>query len=369
MEIWTFLRRLGFMCQKELLTTLKDKRIRAIMVVPVLIQGFVFGYAANYNLEKAAYAVVDLSHSKESADLLSHIEAAPVFSRVCVLGNSTEIADYIDREEILFAVVIPVDFADRFHKGENAPVQLIVDGRNTMIAGQASGYMTRIVNAWNLEQNGRTPIAVETRTWYNPNQITQWNFMPALIGMIAFVQVVMLAGLSIAKEREQGTFDQLLVSPLAPVQILIGKAVIPLVIGLVQSMMLFCICYFWFEVPFAGSLVTLILVLFLFMLSTVGMALSISAVARSMQQVLVMVFVIIMPMVLLSGLTTPINNMPEVLQYMTYADPLRFAIDAVRRIYLAGAQLKELWEDVIPLMLMACFMLPLATWLFRHKTM
>ena len=374
-KVAVFLRRLFFMCQKELLATLKDKRMRAIMVVPALMQGFLFGYAASYNLDNVPYAMVDESHSESSRSLLGHFAGSACFQQVAALESPREIGELIDREEIILAVVIPRDFERKLQRGEVAEVQVIADGRNSSVAGMAVSYVGRIVSEWNLERmaertgggTGHGSVSVESRTWFNPNQITRWIFSPGLIAMIAFVQVLLLAGMSIAREREQGTFDQLLVTPLSPAEILLGKAVPPMLIGLVQSTILFCIARFWFQIPFAGSLLTLYLALILFIFSLIGVGLMISAISESMQQVMVYLMVLMMPMVLLSGLATPIINMPELLQYVTCADPLRFAVDAVRRIYLEGAAAGDLWGDFVPMLLISAITLPLSGWLFYNR--
>ena len=370
-----FWRHLLFMCQKELLTTLKDRRMRAMMVVPALMQGFLFGYAASYNLDNVPYAVVDEARSVSSRSLLGHFAGSGSFQLVAMPDSPREIGQLIDREEILLAVVIPGDFERKLQQGQAAEVQVIADGRNSSVAGMATGYASRIVAEWNLERmaeatgvkGGQGSVSVESRTWFNPNQITRWIFSPGLIAMIAFVQVLLLAGMSIAREREQGTFDQLLVTPLSPAELLLGKAVPPMLIGLVQSTILFCIARFWFRIPFAGSLVTLYLALILFIFSLIGVGLMISAISESMQQVMVYLMVLMMPMVLLSGLATPVINMPEALQYATYADPLRFAVDAVRRIYLEGAAAGDLLGDFVPMLLISAITLPLSGWLFYNR--
>ena len=295
------------------------------------------------------------------------------FQQAAYLTSPHELGSLIDSEQIIMAVVIPRDFEQKLQRGELAEVQVIADGRNSSVAGMATGYAGQVVAAWNRERLAEAGInggqvEVRSRTWFNPNQITRWIFSPGLIAMIAFVQVLLLAGMSIAREREQGTFDQLMVTPLSPAEILLGKAVPPMLIGLVQSTILFCIARFWFQIPFAGSLVTLYLALILFICSLIGVGLMISAISDSMQQVMVYLMVLMMPMVLLSGLATPVINMPDVLQYATYADPLRFAVDAVRRIYLEGAAAGELLGDFVPLLIISAVTLPLSGWLFYNKT-
>ena len=364
-----FLRHLYFICQKELLSLLKDPRMRTQLVMPVIIEGFLFGYAANYNIEEVPYAVVDNSATASSRDFLAHIAGAPTFSCYAVCGNVQEVSTLIDAGDVLGGVIVPEDFEKKLEHGEQAPVQVITDGRNPMIASMVKSYITQIAASWSEEKGyASLPVSIETRTWFNPNQLSRWTFLPSFLAMIAFVQVMFLAGLSIAKEREQGTFDQLLVTPFSPTEILIGKATPPVLVGLFQAAMVFLIAWFWFEVPFAGSLFTLFLTLFIFMVSTTGLGLSISSVAKNMQQVLVYLLVLMIPMVLLSGLVTPVNNMPEFLQVITYADPMRFVIDAVRRIYLEGAGLTEIAGDFVPMVAVAALTMPLAGWLFRHKT-
>lgn len=239
-----YLQQLFFLCQKELIALVKDPRLKFMLIFPPILQGFLFGYAANYNLEEVPYAVIDESHGALARDLVAHIDAAPAFTREATLTSPAEIADYIDSGDILLAVVVPQDFDELIERGGQASVQVIADGRNSSIAGLATGYANQIVSSWNAERTGAGGITIASRTWYNPNQETQWGFVPSLMAMISFTQVMLLAGMSIAKEREQGTFDQLLVTPLHPSQILIGKAVPPVLIGLFQAVAIFCIARF-----------------------------------------------------------------------------------------------------------------------------
>ncbi|ORU00638.1 ABC transport system, permease component YbhR [Anaerovibrio sp. JC8] len=363
-----FIQQLKWMIRKELLSTLKDPKTRAILVVPVFVQSLIFGYVATYDLDHVPYALLDLSHSQESTQLIAKLDGSAAFQRVRTLGNSHEIADCIDSGEAMLVLTIPSDFSQNLSRGYISTIQVITDGRNTMTASLAQNYIGSIVGSYNASRNnGLNVIQLETVSWYNPNFITRWNFLPALVIMLSLVQVLMLGGLSVAREREQGTFDQLLVTPLSPVQILIGKAVAPMLIGLIQSSIVLLICIYWFEIPMAGDLFPMYLTIGIFIISCTGIGLSISAISKSMQQVMVYCFVLLMPMVLLSGLATPVNNMPELLQLVTYADPMRFALDAVRRIYLEGAGFLDVWPDYIPMLVVACITMPLAGWLFRNN--
>lgn len=359
---------LKFMVQKELLSLFKDPRLRFIIIMGVIIQGFLFGYAANYDLVRAPYVVVDQSHSQSSREIIAHLNATGLFQEAAYLSNVNGISQKIAAEEAIFAIVFPQDFEDKVESGQMAPVQLILDGRNPAIAGRVNSYVVSIINAYNTDHGLTSPVEVVTRTWYNPNQLSRWNFLPSLIAMISFIQILMLSGMSVAKEREQGTFDQLLVTPLTQGEILVGKALAPMMVGIFQSTLLFLLARFWFQVPVAGSFWAILAVITVFSLSATGFGLILSSLAKNMQQVLVYILVTVLPLVLLSGVVTPIHNMPDFLQYVTYINPLRFAVDAVRRIYLEGAGLYDVAFDFVPMLAVAAITLPLAAWLFRNKT-
>ncbi|MDR1885468.1 MAG: ABC transporter permease [Synergistaceae bacterium] len=362
------MRRVMSLFIKELLATLKDPANRVILIAPVILQSALFGYAATLNLDDVPYAVLDQSAGRTSANIRARLDGSGVFRLTEVLGGTSGIADSIDSGSALLVVHFGPDFEDAVSSGRDAPIQVITDGRNSMTAGIALGYLGRVLSGMAEDRNsvGRR-IKLEVRAWYNPDLITRWNFMPSMIATLSMIQVLILAGLSVAREREQGTFDQLLVTPLSPLEILVGKALPPMLIGMAQSSIVLAVCALWFRIPMSGSLSTLCAVLGIFMLSCVGMGLSISAVSESMQQVMVYSFVLIMPMVLLSGITTPLRNMPEALQILTYANPLRFGVECVRRVYLEGAGISDVAANFIPMAAVVAITMPLAAWLFRNR--
>ena len=225
-----FWQQVRYMCRKELMAVWKDKTFRYILVIPTLVLGIVFGYTATFNVENVTYAVLDQSHSEASTSLLAKLDGTHFFHRVVQLDNTSQIQDPINREEVMMVLVIPQDFAKRLEQGDKTPVQVITDGRNTMTAGLASAYTGRVVQQWLAERSGRQPpLTVDSRTWFNPNQLTLWYFAPGILGLMSFAQVILLAGMSVAREREEGTFEQLLVTPASPWVLLIGKAVPPVV--------------------------------------------------------------------------------------------------------------------------------------------
>lgn len=363
-----FLRQVLCMCWKELLATFKDPRFRRVLLIPPIIMGFIFGYAANFNLEKITYAVLDKSHSKASVSLVAHLDGTHFYKRVGTLQNESEIAGPINSEKAMLVLVIPEDFVDRLERGENSPVQLITDGRYTMTSGLTNAYTGQVIAEWMEEQaGGLSGPNLQVRTWFNPNQLTRWFFGPGILGIMCFIQVVLLAGLSVAREREEGTFEQLLVAPASSLVILIGKAFAPIVVGMIEGTTLFLISRFWFQVPFQGNFLSFYFTLLVFFISAAGVGLSISANCQNMQQVQVYTSLYLVPNGILSGLFTPIRNMPRILQILTYGNPLRFVLDALRRIYFQGLSLAAVGYDILPMTLIALCTLSFAGYQFRHN--
>jgi ABC-2 type transport system permease protein len=356
-----------FLCRKELLMLVKEPASRALIFLPALLQSLLFGYGATYDLTYAPYAVLDQSNGDASNRLLSRLTGTGVFRRVATLRAASEIADVIDRGQVLLVLSFPADFESRLTAGQSAPLQMILDGRNSTTAGAAAGQIGAIVAAYNQQVGGVPPIVIVRRAWYNPNLQSRWNILPALIAALSMLQTLLLSALSVAREREQGTFDQLLVTPLTPMQILIGKALPSILVGLLQSTTILLIIRFWFQIPLNGSIWLLYLGLLSFTTAAVGIGLSISALSVSMQQAMLYTFLLIMPLMLLSGLMSPVSNMPRALQIATYANPLRFGMDLVRRVYLEGAGLQDVAFDFVPMFCIAAVTLPLAAWLFRNR--
>ncbi|HLS80072.1 MAG TPA: ABC transporter permease, partial [Steroidobacter sp.] len=232
------LRRILILCRKETLAIFKDPRSRIILFVPVVLQSLLFGYAASYDLDHAPYALLDEDRSAASRELVERIEAGGVFRRVADLRTASEIAPVINRREALFVLHIGPQFERTLSGGAEAPVQVLLDGRNTNTAATAAGYLRAMVESFNArwrEERGAVgpAVNVQTRAWYNENLETRWHMIPSLVAALSMLQTLMLTALSVAREREQGTFDQLLVTPCTPTEIMIGKSVPSILVGLV----------------------------------------------------------------------------------------------------------------------------------------
>jgi ABC-2 type transport system permease protein len=351
---------------------LKDPRSRFSLFIPPILQCLIYGYVATYDLNDVPYAVLDQDRSAASQELLAGLDGSRVFRRVANLQHAEDIKNMINQRRVVLVVQIDQDFERRLLSGAQANVQVIADGRNSNTAGTAMGYISTIVESfnanWRTEHNqGDPPIRLSTRAWYNPNLETRWHMIPALIGTLTLLQTLLLTGLSVAREREQGTFDQLLVTPLRPSEIMVGKALPSMFVGIMQATLVLLVAQLWFRIPFAGSFFTLYAGMSLFVLAAIGMGLLLSSMAATMQQAMLFSFLLIMPFSLLSGLTTPISSMPESLQYLTYINPLRYAINIAHRVYLEGAGLRLLLPELWPLAVIAAVTLPIASWLFRHR--
>ncbi len=358
--------------RKELLVILKDPKSRASLIVPPILQCLIFGYAATYDLNTVPYALVDLDRSATSRELISKLEGSGIFQREGTLAQTEQATAFINNQKVVLTIVVEREFERQLMSGSPAAVQVIADGRNSNTSGVAMGYANTIIadfaTDWRSRQGLSAPgVQVTSRSWFNPQLETRWTMIPSLIGTITMMMTMMLTAMSVAREREEGTFEQLLVAPFTPTEIMIGKAVPSMIVGIVQSTAILLVALFWFQIPFAGSLVTLYAGLALFLAAAIGFGLLLSSLAANMQQAMILCFMFLMPFMLLSGLMSPTDNMPEALQYATMINPLKYAISITRRVYLEGAQFTEMLPDMIALMVIAAVTMPISAWMFRHR--
>jgi ABC-2 type transport system permease protein len=366
--------------RKELLAIFKDPRGRFTLLIPPILQCLIYGYVASYDLNDVPFAVLDEDRSLASREFTARLDGSGVFRRVANLERADDVRSTIDERRALLVVRIDRDFERRLLSGQPATVQVIADGRNSNTAGTALGYIGIIVDAFNADWRANHPmtsagsasgsgagIGVVTRAWFNPNLETRWHMIPSLIGTLTLLQTLLLTAMSVAREREQGTFDQLLVTPFRPAELMAGKAMPSVLVGIVQATNILLVAQLWFRIPFAGSFLTLYAGLFLFLLAAVGIGLLVSSFAATMQQAMLFSFLVMMPFALLSGLATPLSNMPEPLQYFTLANPLRYAIEIAERVYLEGADLARLAPDLWPLAVIAAVTLSTASWMFSKR--
>ncbi|MDD5365220.1 MAG: ABC transporter permease [Gallionellaceae bacterium] len=364
--------RLLALIHKEFLALLKDPKSRMVLIVPPLIQLLVFGYAATFDLKQVPYAVYNEDRGAAARDLLAAFHGAPSFNQVAELHSEAEIAPLVDVRRVLVVIHIGPRFSADLVSGRPAQLQVIVDGRNSNTAIIGLNYVRSVVDRFNrdwLASQGLPgpPAQLVTRAWFNPNLESRWFFIPGIIGMLTLVVTMLVTALTVAREREQGTFDQLLVTPLRPGEILLGKTVPGFVIGIVQATLILLVATLWFKVPLLGSLAAFYTGLALFLLSGVGAGLLISSLSATQQQGLLGAFLFMVPAVILSGFATPIANMPEAVQMITLIDPLRYFLVILRKVFLEGAGFDVLIDQLWPMAVIGAVSLSLAAWLFRHR--
>jgi len=357
--------------KKEFLALMKDQKSRFTIVLPPLVQLLVFGYAATYDLNDVSFAVYDQDHSAASREIISRFRGSSHFTMIEAVRQEERMVSLIDRKEALLILRFGPGFNRNLLTRGTANLQVILDGRNSNTALIALNYVRAIVTRYNLEKaalRGRLPPAeLKIRAWYNPNLESRWFIVPGIVGLLTLVVTMLVTSLSVAREREQGTFDQLLVTPMRPVEILIGKALPGFIIGIGEATLIILVAVFWFDIPMVGSVPVLYIGLALFLLSAIGVGLMISSLAVTQQQGLMGAFMFLVPSVILSGFSTPITNMPEVVQWITRLNPLRYFMVVIRGVFLENAPLGLLFHQFWPMAVIGIANLIFAAWLFRHR--
>jgi drug efflux transport system permease protein len=356
---------------KELLAVLKDRKSRFVLVGPPLLQFLVFGYAATFDLNHVPIAVYDADRSAASRDLVARFLGSPSFAEVARLRSERQIAPLIDARRAAAVLVIDPRFTRDLLRHQPAPVQVIVDGRNSNTALLVLGYADTILSGfgadWVAAHGGHTSPALDERAWYNPALSSRWFIVPGIVALLTQIVTLLVVGLSVAREREAGTFDQLLMTPLRPLDILLGKGLPGLLIGAVEASAIILAAVWWFAIPLRGSLLALYLGLALFIAAVTGIGLMLSSLAATQQQALLGAFLYMVPSIILSGFATPIANMPEAVQDLTLVNPLRYFLIVVRAVFLEGADMRQLWPQYWPMALIAVASLAAAGWLFRQR--
>ncbi|MDR3435365.1 ABC transporter permease [Telmatospirillum sp.] len=366
---WT---RLKALIVKEMLAVLRDPKSRAILIVPPVVQLLVFSYATTLDVKNADVMVLNHDRGQWGQELVRRIDGAPTISTIRFAQNPAAIRAEIDNQRVIAAVEIGPTFSRDIESGRPADVQIILDGRRSNASQIVAGYLSRIVTDLADDtpagkRSASTAVTVVPRNWFNPNLLSQWSMVPGLVGIIALLIGLVVTALSIARERESGTFDQLMVSPLRTHEILIGKMTPPMIIGLLQISLFIAVAVFFFEIPFRGSLPILYGSAVFYLAAVVGLGLFISAMSMTQQQAILGAFLLMVPIILLSGFATPIDNMPHWLQPITLIDPLRYFLVIVKGVFLRDLPLSEVIDNTIPLALIAVATLSAAAWLFRRR--
>ena len=347
----------------------RDKKSRFILIFPPLWQLFVFAFAATLDVKNVTIGILNRDNGKEGFELVQRFRGSPIFTHIVYLDAVEKIAPFIDNQKGPIVLSIDEEFSRKLDANLESPVQIILDGRKSNTSQIILGYATTIINQY-ARENRQAPerkIELIPRNWFNPNLLYYWFTVPGLLAVLTMVEALLITGLSVARERELGTFDQLLVSPMVPSEILFGKTIPSLIIGMIEGTVLILVTVLIFQIPFEGSLLLLYLGMFVYITAITGVGLFISSLCSTQQQAILGSFIFITPSILLSGFATPIENMPEWLQYATYLNPTRYFMYISRGIFLKAVPAATILNHIWPLCLIAIFNLTAASYFFRKR--
>lgn len=365
-------RRIFSLIKKEFWAIWKDPKSRALVILPPILQLIIFAQAATMEVRNIDMAVLDRSNTLQSRNLIEEFRHSKWFKNVYIVQNENEVEQAIRTRKAQLAMTINTDFATKLMKNQPTDVQIILDGRQTNVAGITNGYAASIISQYEQEYFPKRFKSVPriqpvVRNWYNPNVFFLWYTVVSLIAILATTISLILTSLSIARERELGTFDQLIVSPLSSFEILVGKTVPPMAIALVLVSIMSLFIVFFYKVPFQGSVGLFYLSLIVYLLSMVGIGLFISSICRTQQQAILGAFTFQMPAILLSGYISPVEDMPIIFQWISWLDPVRFFLVIIKGVYLKNMPAPYVFENLIPLAIIAFLTLAAAGWMFKRN--
>jgi ABC-2 type transport system permease protein len=372
-------RRIWQMVKKEFIQVWRDRRLRIFLILPPIVQLVIYGYAINFDIRQVPFGVFDEDRTQASESLLSRFTASEYFRLTASINSEAELTDLIDRSRITLAVRIPKGFAAKIQANQPVPLQIILDATDSNTALIVAKYTRTILNDYaremlqqklrqlNLPGKVQTPVVIEPRAWLNPNLESKNAFVPGVIAMVVMLVSLMLTALSVVREREIGTMEQILVSPLSPLEFLSGKTIPFILISLVDVALVTLMGVFWFEIPFLGSVTVLFIGTLAFLLSSVGLGLLISTTCSTQQQAVMAGTFVLTPAILLSGLIFPIANMAVIFQYITYVNPLRYFIVIVQGVFLGGRSLAALWPQMAAMAGLGVIFLSLSIIRFRGR--
>lgn len=357
---------------KEIHAIWRDKKSRMVLIVPPLIQLFVFSFAATLDVKNVTLGILNRDVGEQSIELVQRFYGSPTFSNIVYLDSVEAITPFIDNQLGVGVLSIDDQFSKNLDSGKPSTVQLIMDGRKSNATQIVAGYAGSIIRQFSKDFAHARDIPQQKtqlfpRYWFNPNLLYYWFNVPSLVGVLTMVEALILTALSIARERELGTFDQLLVSPVDPIEILIGKSVPSIIISMLEGSFIIFSAIFIFQIPFTGSLFNLYFSMFFFVLSIVGLGLFISALCTTQQQSILGSSLLMSPAISLSGFATPIENMPGWLQVITYLNPLRYFLVVSKGIFLKEMPFYIVWQNTWPMLLIGIATLSTATWFFRRR--
>jgi len=367
--------RIRELVRKEFILLFRDPKNRRVLIVFPIFQLLVFGYVVNYDIRNIRMALLDQSRTQESRMVADVFSANRIFRVTHVPQDTKELERLLLDGKIDLGIEIGPDLSRKIRQGETAKIQILVDGSMSNMASIRVVYALTVLNKLNRDlmkelypfRMDYGKIDARIRTWYNPNLDSQHFFVPGIVAFVIMLIALLLTSIAIIKEKEAGTMEQLIVTPLMPIELIIGKTIPYIVISMVQMVVVTTIAIFWFQIPLSGSVVLLFFATCVFLLSTLGVGLFISTVSSTQQQAMMTTFFFILPFFMLSGFVFPIVNMPVVVQWLTYLDPLRYFLVIIRGIFLKGVGLDVLWPQYAALAVLGIVVFTGAVRRFRKR--
>ncbi len=379
-------RRIRHLIRKEFIQIVRNRQNFVLILIAPVLQLLVFGMASRLDVENVRTVVVDLDQSALSRQVIQAFSRSGYFT-IVGYGDSYEQADpYLLKDRASMALLIPPDFERRIKGSRTAQVGVLIDGVDTTTAGTVSGYAQSILNRFSLDivatridkMQGllfqtTTPRLVvpkftdASRAWFNPNLTSKDFFVPGVVVLILLATSVIITSAVIVREKEIGTIEQLMVAPISRLELILGKTIPCFIIELITLSVILPLAFLIYDIPFRGSPAFFLMTAVLFLITASGIGMTISAFCTTQQQAILSSFMFLQPAVLLSGYAFPIENMPVVIQYLTYLNPLRYFITIVRGVFLKGTGWEVLWPQVVPIFLMAVFYISLAAILFKKR--
>jgi ABC-2 type transport system permease protein len=359
--------------RKEFRQIFRDPKTQRVVFAAPIIQLVLFGYAVTTDVHNVTTYVVDRDATATSRALQDAFTASGHFSIVGRSDRPGDLAAALDRGTAAVGLDIPAGFARDLAAGRGAAVQVLIDGSQSNTATVAQGYASRIVQEFGVAQV-REPAALldggvdlRARAWFNPDMESRYYNVPAILGVLLLLMSLLLTALTVVRERELGTLEQLLVSPLTPGELMLGKTIPVALIALADMVLITVVAVLWFGVPFRGGPFALVLASLLHILASLGMGLFVSSISRTQQEAFMGMFLVMLPAIILSGFMYPVHTMPEAFQYISWFNPLRHFLVIVRAIFLKGHGVVELWPQLLILAVMAAAVLVAATARFRRS--
>jgi ABC-2 type transport system permease protein len=367
--------RIRELVRKEFILLFRDRRVRPILIIAPVIQLLLFGYVVNYDIKNIRVALMDQSRTRESRMLVDAFSANNIFRITHVVDNEAALEEGLLKGRVDMGIKIGPDLSRKIREGKTAEIQILADGSMSNMASIRVAYAVMILDKLNREflrelyplHMSYGKIDGRIRTWYNPNLDSQYFFVPGIVAFLVMLIALLLTSIAVIKEKETGTMEQLIVTPLRPIELIAGKTIPYIVISVAQMVVVTIIAVLWFQIPLKGSILLLFLATCIFLLSTLGVGLFISTVSSTQQQAMMTTFFFLLPFFMLSGFVFPIANMPAAVQWLTYLNPLRYFLEIIRGIFLKGVGLDVLWPQYVSLTVLGLAVFAGAVGRFRKR--